>query len=114
MPSAARIPVRPGFYWPIYAAAVEFDLPVAIHVGAEGIGLANAPTGVGYPSTYLEYHTDHSLTMMAHCVSLVTDGAFEAFPSLNSPSSRGASAGRRTSCGGSTAPIPASRRKRPF
>jgi predicted TIM-barrel fold metal-dependent hydrolase len=82
MPSAARIPYGQDFYWPIYAAAVEFDLPVAIHVGAEGVGIANAPTSVGYPSTYLEYHTDHSLTMMAHCVSLVTNGTFAAFPTL--------------------------------
>jgi predicted TIM-barrel fold metal-dependent hydrolase len=82
MPSAARIPYGQQFYWPIYAAAVEYDLPVAIHVGAEGVGIANAPTSVGYPATYLEYHTDHSLTMMAHCVSLVADGALAAFPSL--------------------------------
>lgn len=82
LPSAARIPYGQEFYWPIYQAAVEYDLPVAIHVGAEGTGVANAPTGVGYPSTYLEFHTGHSLTMMAHCVSLVTDGAFSAFPTL--------------------------------
>ncbi len=82
LPSAARIPYGQEFYWPIYEAATEYDLPVAIHVGAEGTGVANAPTGVGYPSTYLEFHTDHSLTMMAHCVSLVTDGAFSAFPTL--------------------------------
>lgn len=82
MPSAARIPYGQEFYWPIYAAAVEYDLPVAIHVGSEGTGIANPPTSVGYPVTYLEFHTDHSLTMMAHCGSLVTDGVFEAFPSL--------------------------------
>lgn len=82
MPSAAQIPYGQQFYWPIYAAAVEYDLPVAIHVGAEGVGIANAPTSVGYPATYLEYHTDHSLTMMAHCVSLVADGALNEFPTL--------------------------------
>jgi predicted TIM-barrel fold metal-dependent hydrolase len=82
MSSAARIPYGHRHYWPIYAAAVEHGLPVAIHVGAEGIGIANPPTSVGYPATYLEYHTDHSLTMMAHCVSLVTEGVFEAFPTL--------------------------------
>ena len=82
MASAARIPYGNKHYWPIYAAAVEHDLPVAIHVGAEGTGIANPPTGVGYPSTYLEFHTDHSLTMMAHCVSLVAEGTFEEFPTL--------------------------------
>jgi predicted TIM-barrel fold metal-dependent hydrolase len=82
MPSAARLPYGQRFYWPIYEAACTYGLPVGIHVGAEGVGLANPPTSVGYPSSYLEYHTDHSLTMMAHCVSLVTDGALTAFPDL--------------------------------
>jgi predicted TIM-barrel fold metal-dependent hydrolase len=80
--SAARIPYGNPIYWPIYRAAVEYDLPVAIHVGAEGTGIANPPTGVGYPTTYLEFHTDHSQTMMAHCVSMVTEGVFEEFPTL--------------------------------
>jgi len=80
--SAARLPYGNTYYWPLYAAAVEHGLPVAIHVGAEGTGLANAPTGVGYPSTYLEFHTDHSQTMMGHCVSLLSEGVFEEFPTL--------------------------------
>ena len=82
MASAARIPYGNPCYWPIYRAAVEHDLPVGIHVGAEGTGIANPPTPVGYPSTYLEFHTDHSLTMMAHCTSLLTEGVFEEFPTL--------------------------------
>ena len=82
MASAARIPYGNRCYWPIYRAAVDHGLPVAIHVGAEGTGIANPPTSVGYPTTYLEFHTDHSQTMMAHCVSLVAEGVFEAFPTL--------------------------------
>ncbi len=57
-------------------------MPVAIHVGSEGTGVANPPTGVGYPTTYLEFHTDHAQTMMAHCVSLLSEGTFEEFPTL--------------------------------
>jgi len=82
MASAALIPYGNKVYWPIYRAAVVHDLPVAIHVGSEGTGIANAPTGVGYPSTYLEFHTDHSQTMMAHCVSMLADGVFEELPTL--------------------------------
>lgn len=82
MSSAARTPYGNKSYWPIYRAAVEYDLPVAIHVGFEGTGIANPPTAAGYPSTYLEFHTDHSQTMMAHCVSLLADGVFEEFPTL--------------------------------
>ncbi|MDZ4719114.1 MAG: amidohydrolase family protein [Roseiflexaceae bacterium] len=82
LPSAARIPYGNKVYWPIYRAAVEHDLPVAIHVGSEGTGIANPPTAVGYPSTYLEFHTDHSQTMMAHCISLIADGVFEELLTL--------------------------------
>lgn len=82
MASAARVPYGQKQYWPIYQAALEHDLPVAIHVGSEGTGTANPPTSVGYPSTYLEFHTDHSQTMMAHCVSVVSEGLFEEFPDL--------------------------------
>ena len=98
MASAARIP---------YGQQVLLaDLPrrpssttcrSAIHVGAEGTGIANPPTGVGYPSTYLEFHTDHSQTMMAHCVSLISEGLFEEFPTLTLRLHRGRHrAGRRT------------------
>jgi uncharacterized protein len=82
MSSAARIPYGNRIYWPIYKAACDYDLPVAIHVGAEGTGIANPPTSVGYPSTYLEFHSDHSQTMMGHCTSMLTDGVFEEFPNL--------------------------------
>jgi predicted TIM-barrel fold metal-dependent hydrolase len=82
MASAARIPFGQKYYWPIYRAAVEHNLPIAIHVGAEGTGIANPPTSVGYPSTYLEFHSDHSQTMMAHCVSVLAEGLFEEFPTL--------------------------------
>jgi predicted TIM-barrel fold metal-dependent hydrolase len=82
MSSAARIPYGQKTYWPIYAAAVEHGLPVALHVGAEGTGIASPPTGVGYPAYFLEYHTAISLTMMAHCVSLLSEGTFEQFPGL--------------------------------
>ena len=35
MASAARMPYGQKHYWPIYRAAVEHNLPVAIHVGAD-------------------------------------------------------------------------------
>jgi predicted TIM-barrel fold metal-dependent hydrolase len=82
MSSAARIPYGNRVYWPLYKAACDYDLPVGIHVGAEGTGIANPPTSVGYPSTYLEFHSDHSQTMMGHCTSMLTEGVFEEFPNL--------------------------------
>lgn len=82
LPSAARIPYGQRFYHPIYAAAAQYDLPVAIHPGTEGVGIAGAPTGVGYPSSYLEWHTNLVSSYIGHLVSMVTEGVFTRFPSM--------------------------------
>jgi len=80
--SATRVPYGQRQYWPIYEAAEQHALPVAIHPGTEGSGIANPPTSAGYPSTYLEWHTDLSQNFMAQTVSLVCDGVFVQFPKL--------------------------------
>ena len=82
MPSAARMPYGQRYYHPIYAAAVEHGLPVAIHPGTEGVGISGAPTNVGYPTSYFEWHTGLACSYIAHLVSLVTEGVFAKFPDL--------------------------------
>lgn len=82
MPSAARIPYGQRFYHPIYEAATERGLPVAIHPGTEGVGIAGPPTAVGYPSSYFEWHTDLVGSYIGHMSSLVTEGVFAKFPSF--------------------------------
>lgn len=82
MPSGARMPYGQRFYHPIYAAAVAHGLPVAIHPGTEGVGVAGAPTTTGYPTSYLEWHTDLVTGYISHLVSLVCEGAFQKFPDL--------------------------------
>lgn len=82
VPSASVMPYGQRFYHPIYAAAVEHNLPVAIHPGTEGAGITGAATGPGYPSRYLEWHTDLSAYAMTQLVSLVTEGVFQKFPTL--------------------------------
>jgi predicted TIM-barrel fold metal-dependent hydrolase len=82
MPSGARLPYGQRFYHPIYAAAVEHDLPVALHPGSEGVGVSGAPTAAGYPTSYFEWHTGLVGSYMAHLISLVTEGVFQKFPTL--------------------------------
>ena len=82
MPSGARFPYGQRFFHPIYAAAVEHDLPVAIHPGTEGVGVSGPPTAAGYPSSYFEWHTGLLGSYIAHLVSLVTEGVFIKFPTL--------------------------------
>jgi predicted TIM-barrel fold metal-dependent hydrolase len=70
-------------YLPIFEAAAECGLPVAIHSGGEGLGLAAPPGGAGAPTFYIEWHTLGSAgSIMAHMVSLVVNGVFERLPSL--------------------------------
>jgi predicted TIM-barrel fold metal-dependent hydrolase len=70
-------------YLPIFEAAVECGLPVAIHSGGEGMGLAGDSGGAGRPTFYIEWHTlGSACSIMAHLVSLVAHGTFERLPEL--------------------------------
>jgi predicted TIM-barrel fold metal-dependent hydrolase len=82
MGSGARVPYGQRFYHPIYAAAVEHDLPVAIHPGNEGVGITGPPNAAGYPSSYIEWHTTLVTSYISHLVSLITEGVFVRFPTL--------------------------------
>jgi predicted TIM-barrel fold metal-dependent hydrolase len=68
------------YYYPVYEAAAELGLPLAIHPGREGA--LDSPTPIGRPSGYFEWHCTLPLTFQAHLVSMVTEGVFEKFPRL--------------------------------
>jgi len=76
----SRMPYGQRFFHPIYEACQRQGLPLVIHPGAEGSGIFNPPTAVGYVSNYLEWHTCLPQTYMAHLVSFVCEGVFEKFP----------------------------------
>ena len=66
-------------YWPIFEAAAENGLHIMSHAfGSYG----NPITGTGWPSFYLEEHVGPAQAAQANIVSLVTEGVFEAFPTL--------------------------------
>lgn len=69
-------------FHPIYEAAVQYDLPVAIHPGSEGRGIAGRPSIHGYPGSYFEWHTNLATSYMTHLISLVSEGVFQKFPTL--------------------------------
>ena len=81
MTPATNTPLGHEQFWPIYEAAEEMGLPVAVHPGNEGRGVS-AATSVGYPSSYFEWHNILPATYMAQINSLVCEGVFQKFPKL--------------------------------
>ncbi|TVY08382.1 amidohydrolase [Paenibacillus cremeus] len=79
--SGARAPFGQRHYYPIYDACARHGLPLAIHPGADGIGI-NILASQGYPSHFLEYYAGLSFAMQVHLVSMLTEGVFERFPDL--------------------------------
>ena len=71
------------YWWPIYQAAQDFDLPILLHVsGAEGI-YAGAPMPAGgLPDTYIERYVTLSQAAEANLASLIMNGIFERFGKL--------------------------------
>jgi predicted TIM-barrel fold metal-dependent hydrolase len=82
MNSASPRPYGQPFYRPIFEAAADVGLPVALHPHADGHGTSNPPTGAGYPSSYFEWHNVLPANMMGQVNSLVCEGVFEQFPDL--------------------------------
>lgn len=83
MSSGSEMPYGRPHYWPIYEACEELGLPVAIHPGADGRGLAKPPSGAGYPRTFLEYHATQPCNYYGQVNSLVCEGVFVEYPDLD-------------------------------
>jgi uncharacterized protein len=68
-------------YHPIYAAAAEAGLPIAVHVGGEK-ATKSAYTAGGHAGSYFERKATGNQAGMHHLTSFITHGVFEKFPSL--------------------------------
>jgi predicted TIM-barrel fold metal-dependent hydrolase len=76
LPSPTQEALGHPRYWPIYEAAVEHDLPVALHPG----GVAGAPGASAY---FIEFHAaTYPQGYATQITSLVYSGVFDRFPSL--------------------------------
>ena len=80
LPGASRIPYGNPVHDPIWEAANELGLPVAVHTHYETIGIAGPLTAAGMPDFYAEYHTLCGSGMYGHFVSILCHGIFERFP----------------------------------
>ncbi len=67
---------------PIFAAAAEHRLSVALHFGTEGKGIHGPPTAAGYPTYYIESRLARPSFYQVSLASFIFEGTFEKFPTL--------------------------------
>ena len=81
--SGTRVPLGREQYWPIYEAAEEEGLPLAMHVGPKGAsGIGNPNNPGGHSSTYVEAQIHQFTNYYGQLASMVLEGVFERFPDL--------------------------------
>ena len=80
LPGGARAPYGNPIYDPIWQAAAECSLPVAVHTHFDGVGISPPITSAGQPDSYAEYHVLCGSGMYGHFTSVLLSGVFERFP----------------------------------
>ena len=80
MPGRTHEPLGRRKYWPIYEAAAKHGLHIMSHAfGSYGYPI----TGAGQASYYVEEHVGPAQAAQANVISMVAEGVFEQFPTLN-------------------------------
>jgi predicted TIM-barrel fold metal-dependent hydrolase len=68
-------------FWPLWEAAADANLPVAVHIEA-GEGIAFPPTPSGNTQTYEQYLGFMALNYLYHLMNMIAEGVFERTPAL--------------------------------
>ncbi|WP_022721049.1 amidohydrolase family protein [Rhodopseudomonas sp. B29] len=79
LPVIGELTIGRRIYWPVFEAASRAGLPICLHAGSLN---RHAPTGVGWPSYYVEDYVSQSAGFEASLVSLLAEGVFQKFPDL--------------------------------
>lgn len=84
LPGADQSPYGHERYWPIYEAAQDEGLPIALHTTIGSTGLAwSAMTSAGLPQSYPERHMGAVTSVMGNLTSTVYEGVFVEYPDLD-------------------------------
>lgn len=81
VPLRAYLPYGDEFYFPIWQAATERNLPVLV-VDDLATGVAHNETPVGPPRFFTEKHVLTPMTDVVQFASLITSGVFDRLPEL--------------------------------
>jgi len=81
--SGTRVPIGQTDYWPIFEAAEEVGIAIAMHIGPKGdVGIGHPNNPAGHASNYSEGHIAQSINPYGQIASLVLEGVFEEFSDL--------------------------------
>lgn len=76
-------PFGDQIYLPIFEAATELRLPIVLQTGSDGsTDIVTPPVAGGLPATYGEYRALSVHSHMSHVSSMIVEGLFDRFPSL--------------------------------
>lgn len=77
IPTSTEEPMGSPKYRPVFRAAADAGLPVAVHLGGY-----DPHHGTGWPSYYIEEHVAYALAMETQLLNMVCDGLFDDIPNL--------------------------------
>jgi predicted TIM-barrel fold metal-dependent hydrolase len=72
-------PLGKRMYWPIYAVAEKYGLPIGIHAGSS---FHHPVTSLGWNNFHIEDCISQSFGFQAQVASLITEGVFVKYPKL--------------------------------
>jgi len=81
VPLEAHHPYGQRYFTPIWEAAAEHGLPVAIKAEG-GVGVEYFPTMTGLPRTHIEFSALQRDRFFFHLASFIAEGTFDRFPGL--------------------------------
>jgi hypothetical protein len=79
LPVRSATPYGNRRFHPLYEAALRYGLVIGIHSGGAP---GNAPSAVGWFSTFIEEYGNMASVFQSQVLSLICEGAFDRFPAL--------------------------------
>jgi uncharacterized protein len=81
LPMQTQSPYGRAMFKPIWRAASDANLPVAIHIEM-GAGITHPPTPSGITRTYSHLASYQPMTFVWHLLNMIAEGVFHEFPDL--------------------------------